>query len=139
MVNAQESLKQLLLTSILGLFSKLISIFISGLLDKSINHSLSNFIGLIINAFLDFFMLKYVFNVSGKKSDQFVIKYIISVLIAIGAAQLLYDLTHSFVRKEYPEWSEKNWDKHVFLIRYIVGAITYAFIEFPLHKFWVFV
>ena len=44
MVDLKETFKQFMMTSILGLGSKILTIFISGWLDPLMNHSLANFI-----------------------------------------------------------------------------------------------
>ena len=44
MVDLKETFKQFMLTSILGLGTKILSIFISGWLDPYMNHAVANFI-----------------------------------------------------------------------------------------------
>lgn len=138
MVDLKETFKQFMMTSIMGLGTKILSIFISGLLDTHMNHYLSNFIGLIINAALDFLMMKKVFKVEEQESSKFVCRYVISIIVAIIAAQTFYMATHAVIHKYYPKWEKKNWEKYVFWIRYATGAFAYGFVEFPMHKFWVF-
>lgn len=138
MVDLKETFKQFMMTSILGLWTKILSIFISGWLDPYMDHSLSNFIGLIINAALDFFMMKKVFKVEEQESSQFIVRYTISIITAVIVAQLLYMTVHAYMHKYDTEWEKKNWEKYVFWIRYATGAFAYGFVEFPMHKFWVF-
>lgn len=134
----KESILQMIKSSLYGLVSKVLSIFLSNFLDHYINHSLSNFIGLIVNASLDFFMMKHIFNVGDEKSSQFILRYTITTITVIIIAQLLYMCFHEYMKKYHKLWVKKNWEKHVFWIRYVIGALSYGFIEFPLHKFWVF-
>jgi small basic protein len=138
MFDLKETFKQIMMSSILGFVTKIISILISGWLDKYINHSLSNFIGLSINASLDFFMMKKVFHVEEQESKKFVSRYIVSIIVSVIAAQILYIATHAVIYKYYTKWAEKKWEKNVFFIRYAIGAVAYGFVEFPLQKFWVF-
>jgi riboflavin transporter FmnP len=138
MVDLKETFKQFMMTSILGLGSKILTIFISGWLDPLMNHSLANFIGLIINAALDFFMMKKVFKVEEQESSQFIVRYTISIITAVIVAQLLYMAVHAYIQSHYKKWAKKNWEKYVFWIRYATGALAYGFVEFPMHKFWVF-
>ena len=138
MVDLKETFKQLIMSSILGVVTKIISIFISGWLDHRMNHSLSNFIGLSINAALDFFMMKKIFHMEEQESNKFVGRYIVSIIVAVIAAQTIYMTTHAVIHKYYTKWAEKNWEKYVFWIRYATGAVAYGFFEFPLQKFWVF-
>ena len=138
MVDLKETFKQFMLTSILGLGSKILTIFISGWLDSYMNHSVANFIGLSLNAALDFFMMKKVFKVEEQESSQFVVRYTITVITAVIVAQLLYMAVHAYIHKYDTEWEKKKWEKYVFWIRYMTGSIAYGFVEFPMHKFWVF-
>lgn len=138
MVDLKETFKQFMMTSILGLGTKILSIFISGWLDPHMDHSLANFIGLSINAALDFFMMKKVFKMEEQESSQFIVRYTISIITAVIVAQILYMAVHAYIHSYHREWEKKNWDKYVFWIRYMTGAIAYGFVEFPMHKFWVF-
>ena len=138
MVDLVETAHQLVMTSVLGLVTKVLSILLSNWLDKYMNHSLSNFIGLIVNATLDFWMMKRVFKVEEMESSQFFVKYTVSILVAILVAQLLYMSVAAYTKKYHNEWYKTKWNKYVFWIRYAVGAVAYGFFEFPMHKFWVF-
>jgi hypothetical protein len=138
MIDIKETISQLVQTSLYGVVTKVLSIFLSNWLDNYMNHSFSNLIGLIVNASLDFFMMKHVFNVADKKSNNFIVRYTISIIVAVITAQLLYMGFHSYMVKYHNAWFEKNWKKYIFWIRYVVGAFAYGFVEFPLHKFWVF-
>lgn len=138
MVDLVETLNQLVMTSVLGLVTKVLSIFLSNWLDNYMNHNLSNFIGLVVNATLDFWMMKRVFKVEELESSQFVIRYTISIITAVIVAQLLYMVVAAYVKKYHKEWYDDKWNKYVFWIRYVVGAFAYGFVEFPMHKFWVF-
>lgn len=134
----KESVTQLIQSSVYGVVTKVLSIFLSNWLDHYMNHSLSNFIGLIVNASLDFFMMKTVFNVGDKESSQFVLRYTITIITAVITAQFFYMSFHLYMVKYHKSWVKKNWEKYVFWIRYVIGAFAYGFVEFPLHKFWVF-
>jgi putative flippase GtrA len=138
MIDLKETFKQFMMTSVLGLATKIISILISGWLDAHMNHALANFIGLSINAALDFFMMKKVFKMEEQESSQFIVRYTISIVISVIFAQLLYMTVHAYIHKYHKKWGDKNWEKYVFWIRYMTGAVTYGFVEFPMHKFWVF-
>ena len=138
MIDVIETVNQLFMTSMLGFVTKILSILFSNLLDKYINHSISNFIGLVINAVLDFWMMKRVFKVQESESIQFVFRYTISVIIAIIVAQVLYMSISTYTKKYHKKWYNNNWNKDIFWIRYVIGAFTYGFVEFPIHKFWVF-
>lgn len=138
MVNMKETTKEFFMISILGLGTKILSIFVSGWLDSKINHSISNLIGLFLNAFLDFFMIKKVFKKQEEKSSKFIGRYTVSIILTLITAQLLYMGFHSYMSKYHSEWVKKEWDKYVFWVRYVVGGLAYSFVEFPLHKFWVF-
>jgi len=45
-------------------------------------------------------------------------------------------IAHLELKTPKPIYEE--WEKDAFLVRYVIGAIAYTFIEFPLQKFWVF-
>jgi len=138
MVDLKETAKQFISTSVLGLVSKVLSIFLSNWLDNYMNHNLSNFVGLGVNAALDFFMMKKVFHMEEEQSSHFIVRYTISIVVAMLVAQALYMGVAAFVQKHYKDWYKNKWNKYVFWIRYVVGAFAYGFVEFPLHKFWVF-
>jgi putative flippase GtrA len=138
MVNLKETARQFIMSSILGVVTKVLSIFLSNFLDKYINHNISNFIGLTVNAGLDFFMMKKVFRVEKEESSQFITRYTISIVLSVITAQILYMSFSSYMRKYHQKWVNEKWDKYVFWIRYVAGAFAYGFVEFPLHKFWVF-
>ena len=138
MVNIKETFSQLVETSIFGFVTKVITIVISIWLDKYINHNVSNFIGLTLNATADFFMMKHVFKVEEEESTHFIPRYTISIVLTVITAQILYMATSSYTQKHHKKWYKEKWNKHVFFIRYVIGAIAYGFLEFPLHKFWVF-
>lgn len=138
MVDLKETARQFITTSVLGLVTKVLSIFLSNYLDKYMNHSVSNFIGLSVNAGLDFFMMKRVFRVEEEESSHFAVRYTISIIAAVIAAQTFYMSFHAYMSKFHKKWVDKKWNKYVFWIRYVAGAFAYGFVEFPLHKFWVF-
>jgi len=138
MVNLKETASQLIQSSVYGFVTKISAIFLSIWMDKFMNHSLSNFIGLVINAFLSFFLMKKVFKVEEEESKHFISRYTISICIGVIVAQLLYMATAAYAKKYHKKWYKEKWGKYVFWIRYITGATAYGFFEFPLHKFWVF-
>lgn len=51
--------------------------------------------------------------------------------------QLLYLSFNAYMAKYHPQWFNNNWDKDSFWVRYVIGAISYTFVEFPVQKFWV--
>jgi hypothetical protein len=138
MFNVIETLRQLISTSILGFVTKILSIFLSNWLDRFMNESLSNLLGLIINSSLDFWMMKMIFKVSSMKSHKFVTKYAISIAISIITAQLLFMGALAYTKKYHIKWYKTKWAKYVFYIRYVAGALAYGLVEFPLQKWWVF-
>ena len=83
-------------------------------------------------------MMKKIFKMEEQESSKFVGRYIVSIIVAVIAAQTFYMATHAVINKYYPKWVKKNWEKYVFWIRYATGAFAYGFVEFPMHKFWVF-
>lgn len=138
MADLKETFNQFVSTSVLGFATKILSILISSFLDNYMNHNMSNFIGLTVNASLDFFMMKKIFHMEEMQSSNFVARYTISVITSIVVAQILYMSVTAFVQKHHKDWYKNKWNKYVFYIRYVIGAVTYGFVEFPLHKFWVF-
>lgn len=138
MVNLIKTIYQLIMTSIYGLITKILSIFLSNWLDNYINHNISNFTGLVVNASLNFVMMKHIFEVDGISSTNFIVKYTITTVMSIFMAQLLYMIFAYYMQHKYKKWVKNYWTKYIFWIRYIIGSITYGFFEFPLQKFWVF-
>ena len=138
MVDLKETARQFIMSSVLGVVTKVLSIFLSNFLDKYINHNLSNLLGLVVNAGLDFFMMKRIFRVEEQKSSHFIARYTISIIAAVFAAQFFYMAFSLYMGKYHKKWVDEKLDKYVFWIRYVAGAFAYGFVEFPLHKFWVF-
>jgi putative flippase GtrA len=138
MVDFKEILSQFFISSILGFVTKILSILLCGVLDSHMNHSISNFIGLFVNATLDFFIMRKVFKKEHEESSNFVLKYYIVILLTIVVDQSLYVLAVSYFKKYHKKWYDEKWDKEVFWVRYACGALTYGFFSFPLQKFWVF-
>ena len=64
----------------LGFFTKLLSIFLSLKLDKYIDERLSNLLGLLLNGFLDFFMMRWIFKKDIEESSHFVSRYTITLI-----------------------------------------------------------
>ena len=107
---------------------------ISNQLDKVMNHSTSNLIGLIINYLLNFIGATYIFTGKMKKTYKYIEKYLIVILLSIIVSQIIY-MSLIFYSNSF----NKNWDKkHMLFMRWISGAIAYICIDFPLTKWWVF-
>lgn len=138
MVDLKQTTIEFILSSVLGVVTKVLSIFLSNDLDKYMNHNLSNFIGLSVNAGLDFFTMKYIFKMEDEESTNFVVRYTISIILSIITAQSFYMIFYEYMNKYHKKWVNDKWKKYVFWIRYVTGAFSYGFVEFPLYKFWVF-
>lgn len=138
MVNLIKTFSQLVTTSVYGLATKILSILLSIWLDGKINHNVSNFIGLVVNAAANFLIMRHIFEGDGKKASKFIPKYSMTIIFTVIVGQLLYMIFYSYMKKYHEKWFKDQWDKDIFLIRYLLGAVTYVFFEFPLQKFWVF-
>ena len=135
----KETFSQFVETSGLGFFTKLLSIILSLELDKYIDERISNLLGLILNGFLDFFMMKWIFKKDIEESSHFVSRYTITLILGIVASQIIFMGIYEYVKIRHRTWYSKHWKgKWVSFFRWISGAFGYALVEFPLYKYWVF-
>jgi hypothetical protein len=135
----KETFTQFIETSGFGFFSKLLSIILSVQLDKFMDDSISNIIGLILNGSIDFFMMKWVFKKDIEESSHFVSRYAITLILGIVASQIIFMGIYEYVKIRHRIWYSKHWKgKWVSVFRWIAGAFGYALVEFPLYKYWVF-
>jgi hypothetical protein len=135
MISAEKALLNLVKTAGYGLVTKVASIIAANELDKIMSDNLSNFIGLILNYTMDFFIVRWVL---GGKKETHVYRYILTVAIAVTVDQIMFVSINSYAKKFYPKWYEKSWSDYVAYVRYITGALTYGFVEFPLQMSFVF-
>tara|TARA_Y100000817_G_scaffold313039_1_gene308208 strand:- start:341 stop:766 length:426 start_codon:yes stop_codon:yes gene_type:complete len=123
--------RQMLESAGVGTVATFIGLGVSGILDKKINHSWSNLIGLVVEAFFDFFGQRVVFDVTNKDVDGIATKFIIAKIFAILATQLLFMIAMKLVDK-------KTGEMHIQMIRLAVGAVAFFVITYPIRKYWVF-
>lgn len=102
---------------------------ITALLDRIINSEIANFIGLVVDLTLDFFVQQYVFMKKLEPDFTIIAKYLGSEAITITANQLLFML---YYRTLY------NEGQNLTVARLIIGIIIYTFLVFPLRKYFIY-
>lgn len=139
MLDLKETARQFIMSNIFGLWYKVLSLLLSLFLDNYMDDRISNLIGLIVNASLDFFMMEHVFKVDIKDSKHFVYRYMISIITGVIVAQLFFMGIYQYTKTRHPKWFKDHWKgAWVTFFRWLSGALSYGFVEFPLDKFWVF-
>jgi len=126
-------------SSLSGITATITFLIISSLLDKIINDKISNGIGLIFGAFVNFILQSKTFIGKNIKYSKYITKYIISEIFILGANQLIE--THFLNNKNiYIKYLPKEYrDKYNTLSRSATGVIVWTLISFPLRNLFVFV
>ena len=123
-----------LLDSLAGVGITVFYLLFTHFLDLFISASLSNFIGLVCNYIINFFIQLKIFEGNFKSKPKFLTKYIIVNIIALISSQLIF-----MFFMHYSDIHHKNWSKHLSTVRWISGAIVYLVVLFPLTRWWIFV
>lgn len=120
---------QFTLSSVAASITHLAFFAITALLDRIINSEIANFIGLVVDLTLDFFVQQYVFMKKLEPDFRIIAKYLGSEAITITANQLLFML---YYRTLY------NEGQNLTVARVIIGIIIYTFLVFPLRKYFIY-
>ena len=122
-------------SSIVGILSTVIGqLGVSYYLDPMVGTHMSNIIGLVIEAILDFFGQEYAFTGKTTTSAEITKKFIIGKVISITLSQLLFLLILpklKLVRSIFGNWTLTAG-------RLFVGSVIFLIITYPLRKYWVF-
>ena len=133
-----NSLKQFILSAAVGLISSLTYLITSYELDKIMDYNVSNIIGLTVDHIVNFIVQQLLFVGHLRGSSKFIIKFLIANTITLSYSQILFVLTHKYVKKYYPKFYKNKWKSRISIIRYFLGALVYP-IAFFLRKYYVFV
>tara|TARA_A100001015_G_C14758730_1_gene620483 strand:+ start:125 stop:508 length:384 start_codon:yes stop_codon:yes gene_type:complete len=120
---------QFTLSSVAASITHLAFFAITALLDRIINSEIANFIGLVVDLTLDFFVQQYVFMKKLEPDFTIIAKYLGSEAITITANQLLFML---YYRTLY------NEGQNLTVARVIIGITIYTFLVFPLRKYFIY-
>lgn len=129
-------------SALLGLVASITYLGSSYLLDPKVGYNTANIIGLVIDHFVNFF-LQYELFIGHEHKDteprrKFFVKFTLGNIFSIAMSQLLFMAVHEWVKKHRPEFYKDGWRKHITLIRYLVGAVIYVCVSFPLRKYFMF-
>ena len=131
--------KQFVFSALLGLIAATGYLVTAYYLDKVMNYNAANIIGLVVDHIINFFLQFGLFVKADKKSRwDFFWRFTIGNFITIAFSQALFMSVHAWVKKYKPDFYAHGWKKHVTLIRYLLGAVTYVFVSFPLRKYYIF-
>jgi putative flippase GtrA len=138
MVNWKTA-KEFIFSALLGLIAATGYLVTSYELDKVMNYNIANLIGLGVDHVINFFLQYGLFVGKSKHSRwEFFVKFTIGNIVSIIFSQTLFMMVNAFVKCKYPKFYKKEFRKHISLIRYFLGAITYVLVSFPLRKYYMF-
>jgi hypothetical protein len=116
----------------------MVAIGVSKKLDKSMNHELSNIIGLFISYFLDFFIQQKIFMKNIEIKNKFVFFYILSSFIAIIISHSIFVTVKKHIQTYNRVFYDAKWNKYVNIIRLYISIFVYLFYHFPIYKWLLF-
>lgn len=129
--------KQFILSALVGLIASISYLGSSFILDKYVSYNTSNIIGLTIDHFVNFVLQQLIFIGHLKNIKKYIIKFFVANTIVISYSQILFILAHKYTRVHYPDFYKNKWDKHISIIRYLLGMLVYP-LSFSLRKYYVF-
>lgn len=131
-------LSKLIFSSLSGITATFTFLFISFLFDKIINDKISNSIGLLCGAIVNFILQSKTFISKHIHYSKYIYKYIISEIFVLSANQIiesyLLNNKQKFI-KYLPDKHKKNYNTFT---RFITGTIVWTILSFPLRYLWVF-
>ena len=141
---------QFFLSAVLGGVAEVCYLLTSYIIDTTglVSHAVSNFLGLLVDVFLDYFLQSLIFLGSGQLRFWTVSKFLIYRLLDTFVRQILYiyALKFPFVQKYLAGEKKQDQDSNVpkFLwhrqthLRYIIVLLVFFVLTFPMRKYWIF-
>jgi putative flippase GtrA len=135
-----SNIKLGLLSIMAGGITSMIAIGISALLDKLMKSTISNLIGVLIAMCFNFIWQHFIFVGKMKAmSSLFLIKYLMSDVIILGSAQILFILALKYkdtIIDKFPDEYKKYYNS---IMRLLISSVIWVIFSFPLRRYWVFV
>ena len=122
--------KQFIISSFFAMLTHTVYFIVAAILDTYINSEIANIIGLILDLVLDFMVQQYIFMGKIFFHKKIVFKYLISESVSLFINQLMFSIY-------YRNFYNKKKD-NLTIVRGIIGISTYAFIVFPLRKYFTY-
>ena len=158
-------MKEMLISGFLGGIGEWSYLVVSHILDRYMDSRTSNFIGLLVDMTIDFFLQFWLFlrptKVSLYFDNQIFAKFLVFRIVNLFLRQMMFHwllnmqsiqdyisrgVQQQEVRKmsmgEREKWHEKVEyfiRDHVMHVRYLITAIFFFLIEFPARKYLIFV
>ena len=139
---------QFILSAILGLVAELCYLFTSSILDSRVGVGMSNFLGLLVDMFLDYILQALLFLGTAKLQGSIIWKFLIFRVLEAAVRQFLYitalklDFVKNYLGREKKQPADSNipaflW-YHQSHVRYITVLICFFILTFPMRKYFVF-
>ena len=125
-------------SSLSGITATITFLIISSLLDKILNNKVSNVIGLISGAIVNFILQSKTFVGKNINYSKYIYKYILSEFLILGTNQLIETHLLNNKNKYIKYLPEKYKKKYNTITRSITGILVWSILSFPLRNLFVF-
>ena len=124
--------KQMLLSTGAGSIAAISYYMISFVLDHYVSYNLSNLVGLIVDAGIDFMLQELIFLKHVVLQKYIVIKFIIGRTIFIMLNIGLFNLVEPMIRET------KSKKYNVLLLRIVLNFLLFVLVLFPIRKYFIY-
>ena len=124
--------KQMLLSTGAGSIASITYYMISYWLDHYVSYNLSNLVGLIVDAGIDFMLQELIFLKHVVLQKYIVIKFIIGRTIFIMLNIGLFNLVEPMIRET------KSKKYNVLLLRIVLNFLLFVLVLFPIRKYFIY-
>ena len=124
--------KQMLLSTGAGSIASISYYIISYWLDHYVSYNLSNLIGLIVDAVIDFMLQELIFMKHVVLQKYIVIKFMIGRSIFIMLNMGLFNVAEPMLREN------KRKKYNVLLLRIVLNFILFVLVLFPIRKYFIY-
>jgi hypothetical protein len=123
---------QMLLSTGAGSIAAISYYMISFVLDHYVSYNLSNLVGLIVDAGIDFMLQELIFLKHVVLQKYIVIKFIIGRTIFIMLNIGLFNLVEPMIRET------KSKKYNVLLLRIVLNFLLFVLVLFPIRKYFIY-
>jgi len=123
---------QMLLSTGAGSIAAISYYMISFVLDQYVSYNLSNLVGLIVDAGIDFMLQELIFLKHVVLQKYIVIKFIIGRTIFIMLNIGLFNLVEPMIRET------KSKKYNVLLLRIVLNFLLFVLVLFPIRKYFIY-
>ena len=124
--------KQMLLSTGAGSIAAISYYMISFALDHYVSYNLSNLVGLLVDAGIDFMLQELVFMKHVVLQKYIVIKFIIGrsifIMLNVGLFNVVEPMLRENKRKKY----------NVLLLRIVLNFLLFVMVLFPIRKYFIY-